>query len=109
MIKPDRAARGRSLLCGCFVSLLFAASGCAEMLPNAESWEKLSPSSIWYYMHPNQLSRMSETECEPISDAYYSISDLPERDRSTTAANRPSGDAARTIQPIDSPLTRSEP
>jgi hypothetical protein len=70
------------------------------MLPSDETWEKWSPSNIWYRMQPNQLGRLNEGDGIP-TDVYYSISDYSERDSAPVAANRSSNDAAIVIKPIE--------
>jgi hypothetical protein len=96
-----RLAGSRSVLVGCTVALLVTMSGCADMLPSEETWEKWSPSNIWYRMQPNQLGRLNEGDGLP-SDVYFSISDFPERNQALTSASQTPNDAPTVIKPIDS-------
>jgi hypothetical protein len=95
-----RLPGSRSLFAGCAAVVMVTFCGCADMLPSDETWEKWSPSNIWYRMQPNQLGRLNEGDGIP-TDVYYSISDYPERNSASVAANRLSNDAATVIKPID--------
>jgi hypothetical protein len=96
-----RLPGSRSVLVGCAAAVAVTFCGCADMLPNDETWEKWSPSNIWYRMQPNQLGRLNEGEgLSP--DAYYSISDYPERNSARIAASSTSSGTATVIKPIES-------
>jgi len=98
-----RPVRSHSLFVRWAAVIVVTFCGCADMLPNQETWEKWSPSNIWYRMQPNQLGRLNEGSGLP-SDVYYSISDYPERNQRTGATNQTS-----VIQPIDSPAGVAQP
>jgi hypothetical protein len=96
-----RQSHTRFLLFVPAAAMLVTMCGCADMLPNSETWEKWSPSNIWYRMQPTQLSRLNEGN-GLTPDAYYSISDFPERDRSVVEPIQLADGAATTIKPIES-------
>jgi hypothetical protein len=102
-----RLARSRFLLAGCAAALIVTLSGCADMLPDSDTWAKWSPSNIWYRMQPTQLGRLNEGN-GIASDVYYSVSDDPERDRA--AAVNPGADHATTVvQPIENAAPATQP
>lgn len=101
MDQRHRRSHSRSLLFVSTAAMLVTMCGCADMFPNSETWEKWSPSNIWYRMQPTQLGRLNEGN-GLTPDAYYSISDFPERDRSVVEPIQPADDAATTIKPIES-------
>ena len=89
-----RSTRSRSIFIPFAAAIAITFCGCTDMLPSDSTWEKWSPSNIWYRMQPNQLGRLNEgSGLSP--DVYYSISDYTEH-----SANRASS-AASVIQPID--------
>lgn len=93
-----RMARSRSVLAGCAAVMIIGLSGCADMLPDEDTWQKWSPSNIWYRMQPDQLGRLNEGTGIP-SDVYYSVSDYPERNQ-PPASQGPSG-ATSVVKPVD--------
>jgi hypothetical protein len=100
MDQRHRPSHSRSLLFVPAAAMLVTICGCADMLPNSETWEKWSPSNIWYRMQPTQLSRLNEGNGLS-ADAYYSISDFPERDRSVVEPIQTADSAGTTIKPIE--------
>ncbi|HET6327383.1 MAG TPA: hypothetical protein VFG04_22065 [Planctomycetaceae bacterium] len=68
-------------------------SGCADMLPSAQSVAYWTPDTIWYRMQPNQLGRLNEFPEGLTPDAYYSVSDYPERDRAAAVTDQAINDA----------------
>ena len=65
------------------LTIVCGAAGCAawtddfspsDMLPSKETWDKLSPSNIWYNMSSNRLNRLNEGPGLS-SDAYFSVPD----------------------------------
>ncbi len=103
---PHRLARSRFLLAGCTAALIVTLSGCADMLPDSDTWEKWSPSNIWYRMQPTQLGRLNEGN-GIASDVYYSVSDDPERDRA--AVNAGADHAPTVVQPIENAAPATQP
>jgi hypothetical protein len=102
-----RLARSRFLLAGCAAALIVTLSGCADMLPDSDTWAKWSPSNIWYRMQPTQLGRLNEGN-GIASDVYYSVSDDREHDRA--AAVNPGADHATTVvQPIENAAPATQP
>jgi hypothetical protein len=99
MNQPHRLTRSRSVLAVCTAAMALTFCGCADMMPNDETWEKWSPSNIWYRMQPNQLGRLNEGNGIS-SDVYYSISDFPERDSAPGTAKQTSNDTV-VIKPIE--------
>jgi hypothetical protein len=98
---PHQMPRFRLLLVSWAAVVAVACCGCADMMPNSETWQKWSPANLWYRMSPDQLSRMNEGSGLP-SDVYYSISDYPERDPAARPANQTSNEAPTVIKPIGS-------
>jgi hypothetical protein len=102
-----RAAGSRSVFIRWAAVIAFTCCGCADMMPDSETWEKWSPSNLWYRMSPNQLSRLNEGSGLP-SDVYYSISDYPERDSAPVTAKGTSSDAV-VVKPIDTAAGAAQP
>jgi hypothetical protein len=83
---PRRIARSRVVLSSIAVTILGGFSGCStfalepsDLLPSKETWEKLSPSNLWYGLQPSQLQRLNEGDTGMSPDVYYSVSDpLPD-------------------------------
>jgi hypothetical protein len=65
------AATAMSSLCGCSTLALEP----SDFWPSSETWEKLSPSNLWYNLQPSRLQRLNEGDTGMSSDVYYSVSD----------------------------------
>ena len=101
---PRRIARSRV-----FFSLVSAAafgglSGCStfalepsDLLPSKESWEKLSPSNLWYDLQPSRLQRLNEGSTGMSSDVYYSVLDPLPNDNDQTAVVKPLTDDGTSV------------
>jgi len=76
-------------------------SGCAEMLPSAQSVAYWTPENIWYRMQPNQLGRWNQFPDGLSPEAYYSVSDYPERHGIAAVAHQATDDATTVIKPAD--------
>jgi hypothetical protein len=102
-----RIARSRIIYGSIAAAILGGLSGCStfalepsDLLPSKETWEKLSPSNLWYGMQPSQLQRLNEGDTAMPSDVYYSVSDPLPSDASATAAVKPLPDGGD--QPVSS-------
>jgi hypothetical protein len=94
---PRRIARSRV-----FFKIIAAAgfggiSGCStfalepsDFMPSKETWEKLSPSNLWYDLQPSRLQRLNEGSTGMSSDVYYSVPD----------PIAPAADAATVVKPV---------
>ena len=79
---PRRIARSRVVLITIAAAVFGGISGCntfalepSDFLPSKETWEKMSPSNLWYDLQPSRLNRLNEGSPGMSSDAYYSVSD----------------------------------
>ena len=79
---PRRIARSRVVLKIIAATLFGGFSGCStfalepsDLLPSKETWEKMSPSNLWYDLQPSRLNRLNEGSPGMSSDVYYSVSD----------------------------------
>jgi hypothetical protein len=77
-----RIARSRVVLSSIAAAILAGVSGCStfvldptEYLPSKETWEKLSPSNLWYDLQPARLQRLNEQDSGMTTDAYFSVTD----------------------------------
>jgi hypothetical protein len=94
---PRRIARSRVVLALMAAAIFGGLAGCntfalepSDFLPSKETWEKLSPSNLWYDLQPTRLQRLNEGDPQMSSDVYYSVSDpLP-----------PDSDSARVVAPV---------
>jgi len=102
-----RLARSRPLLAGCAVVLIMTLSGCADMLPDSDTWAKWSPSNIWYRMQPTQLGRLNEGNGIG-SDVYYSVSDDREHDRAAGRDESPASEKT-VVRPIENTAPTAQP
>jgi hypothetical protein len=92
---PRRIARSRIVLCSMAAAILGGLSGCntldldpVDYLPSKETWEKLSPSNLFYNLQPSQLQRLNEGDPQMPTDAYYSVRDpLPSDGQASAAAS----------------------
>ena len=91
-----RIARSRVVYGSIAAAILGGLSGCStfalepsDLLPSKETWEKLSPSNLWYGLQPTQLQRLNEGDTAMPSDVYYSVSDPLPNDAPATAAVKP--------------------
>lgn len=113
-----RIARSRIVLGSIAATILGGLSGCStfalepsDFLPSKETWEKLSPSNLWYDLQPTRLQRLNEGDSGMPSDVYYSVSDpLPPNNNSAAsdspAAVKPAADGSNIAAPgSDSPTT----
>jgi hypothetical protein len=97
---PRRIARSRVVLITIAAAVFGGISGCntfalepSDFLPSKETWEKMSPSNLWYDLQPSRLNRLNEGSPGMSSDAYYSVSDpLP-----------PAADSTTVVQPVVNP------
>lgn len=95
----NRAARFAALV-GLAV-LLAPCGGCTDMLPSAQSVAYWTPENILYRMQPNQLGRWNQFPDGLSPEAYYSVSDYPERDGIAAGAHQATDDATTVIKPAD--------
>jgi len=79
---PRRIARSRVVLKIIAAAVFGGISGCntfalepSDFLPSKETWEKMSPSNLWYDLQPSRLNRLNEGSPGMSSDVYYSVSD----------------------------------
>jgi hypothetical protein len=93
---PRRIARSRVVLSAIAAAVFGGISGCStvalnplEYLPDKDTWEKLSPSNLWYDLQPSRLQRLNEGSPGMSSDVYYSVSD----------PLTPAVDSAAAVQP----------
>jgi hypothetical protein len=93
---PRRIARSRVVLSFFAAATLAGLSGCStfalepsDLLPSKETWEKLSPSNLWYDLQPSRLQRLNEGDTGMSSDVYYSVSDPLPNDNEQTAVVKP--------------------
>ena len=91
-----RIARSRVFLSSIAAAIFGGISGCStfdldpgDYLPSKETWEKMSPSNLWYDLQPSRLQRLNEEDTGMTSDVYYSVSD----------PLAPNSDAAAVVQP----------
>ena len=91
-----RIARSRVVLSLMAATTLGGLSGCntfalepSDLLPSKETWEKLSPSNLWYDLQPSRLQRLNEGDTGMSSDVYYSVLDTIPNDNEQTAVVRP--------------------
>jgi hypothetical protein len=94
---PRRIARSRVVLITIAAAVFGGTSGCntfalepSDFLPSKETWEKLSPSNLWYDLQPSRLQRLNEGSTGMSSDVYYSISD----------PLTPAVDSTAVVQPV---------
>ena len=93
---PRRIARSRVVLITIAAAVFGGISGCntfalepSDFLPSKETWEKMSPSNLWYDLQPSRLQRLNEGSPGMSSDVYYSVSD----------PLTPAVDSAAAVQP----------
>jgi hypothetical protein len=91
-----RIARSRVVLSLTAAATLGGLSGCStfalepsDLLPSKETWEKLSPSNLWYGLQPSQLQRLNEGATGMPSDVYYSVLDPLPNDGEQAAVVKP--------------------
>ncbi len=84
-----------------FAVLASVSSGCADMLPGAQSVAYWTPDTILYRMQPNQLSRLNVFPDGLSPEAYYSVSDYPERDRAAAGTDRATNDVTIVAKSAD--------
>jgi hypothetical protein len=110
-----RIARSRVILKIIAAAVFGGISGCntfalepSDFLPSKDTWEKLSPSNLWYDLQPSRLQRLNEGSPGMSSDVYYSVSDplTPAVDSSTVVPpavssekSAPSGEGSSTTVP----------
>ncbi len=99
---PRRIARSRVVLGSIAAAIFGGISGCStfalepsDYLPSKETWEKLSPSNLWYDLQPSRLQRLNEEDTGMTSDVYYSVSDSLTPNPGS-AAVQPAADAGKT-------------
>lgn len=99
-----RIARSRVLLSLVAAATLGGFSGCStfalepsDLLPSKETWEKLSPSNLWYDLQPSRLQRLNEGDTGMSSDVYYSVSDPLPNDNDQAAVVKPLPDNGTSI------------
>ena len=95
-----RIARSRFIWCSIAAAAVGGFSGCntfvlnpLDYLPDKDTWEKLSPSNLWYDLTPSRLSRLNEGSTGMSSDVYYSVPDPLPAD----------ADSAAVVEPVDVP------
>jgi hypothetical protein len=71
------------------------------MLPSAQSVAYWTPENILYRMQPDQLGRLNQFPDGLSPEAYYSVSDYPERDGVTAVAHHATDDVPTVIKPAD--------
>ena len=91
-----RIARSRVVLSLTAAATLGGLSGCntfalepSDLMPSKETWEKLSPSNLWYDLQPSRLQRLNEGSTGMSSDVYYSVLDPIPNDNEQTAVVKP--------------------
>jgi hypothetical protein len=102
---PRHIARSRIILGSMAAVLVAGISGCntfalepSDFWPSKETWDKLSPSNLWYDLQPTRLQRLNEGNPAMSSDAYYSVPDPLPSDAASTAVVEPAP-AATTETP----------
>jgi hypothetical protein len=102
---PRHIARSRVIFCLMAAALVAGISGCntfalepSDFWPSKETWDKLSPSNLWYDLQPTRLQRLNEGNPAMSSDAYYSVPDPLPPDVGSTAVVEPAA-AATTESP----------
>ena len=92
-----RVARSWIVLSSLAATLVGGLSGCntldldpTDYFPSKETWEKLSPSNLFYNLQPSQLQRLNEGDAGMSTDAYFSVRDpLPSDGEGSPAAPAP--------------------
>jgi len=105
-----RIARSRIVLGSIAAAIFGGISGCntfaldpSDYFPSKETWEKLSPSNLWYDLQPSRLQRLNEESTGMTSDVYYSVPDPLTSDPDSAAVVEP----AEHADPRTDPRTAS--
>ena len=108
---PRRIERSRIILVSLAAIFSGVFAGCSQWdlspsdyWPSKETWEKLSPSNIWYELTPSRLQRLNQGSPGMSSDVYYSVSDPIPPDPGTPDPNAPA-----VIEPVPDSVQRSGP
>jgi hypothetical protein len=101
---PRRIARSRVVFIFAAVAAFAGVSGCStlalepsDLMPSKETWEKLSPSNLWYDLQPTRLQRLNQGDEAMSSDVYYSVSDPIPNDSDQAAVVKPLPDNGTAV------------
>jgi hypothetical protein len=105
-----RVARSWIVLSSLAAAVIGGLSGCntldldpTDYFPSKETWEKLSPSNLFYNLQPSQLQRLNEGDPGMSTDAYFSVRDPLPSDGQASAA------AAGTVVPPTADTPTNDP
>jgi hypothetical protein len=102
-----RVARSWIVLSSLAAAVIGGLSGCntldldpTDYFPSKETWEKLSPSNLFYNLQPSQLQRLNEGDAGMSTDAYFSVRDpLPGDGEGSAAAPSAAVPATAVVTP----------
>jgi hypothetical protein len=103
-----RVARSWIVLSSLAATVIGGFSGCntldldpTDYFPTKETWEKLSPSNLFYSLQPSQLQRLNQGDPGMSTDAYFSVRDpLPSDGQARTGTSNTTVSSGAVVLPI---------